>query len=299
MIDLILNELFETFHSFLLVIVVALIVLTLDFLLPKFSDWTRFAFFLVLGTYTMIPAIEAFSLMQGLATKMSAFFMSLYPVLTAGMVASGGALSIVNLHPLILMIMQFAVVLTEQWLVPLLVASMILDYLTRLMPSISFSKMADLIRTSLLAIVSAIVVGYSIFLSINGIMAWSVSGMAAEPLKVLLRQNIPLIGSFLTDSLSTISKYSNGLTTITGTWLMTGIWTVALIPTFQTLVTAFCYKWTAAIIEPFTDDDISGFLDDLGKALFVLCAISFLIAFAFFYTAMFSVVLLKLFAMMR
>ena len=53
-------------------------------------------------------------------------------------------------------------------------------------------------------------------------------------------------------------------------------------------------QWTAAFIEPFAHEDLTGLLDDIGKTLFVLCAVSFLIAFAFIYSALFSIILIKL-----
>lgn len=53
------------------------------------------------------------------------------------------------------------------------------------------------------------------------------------------------------------------------------------------------------MIEPFADEDIAGILDDIGKTLFVLCAVSFLISFAFIYTSLLSIVFIKLFTTMK
>jgi len=81
--------------------------------------------------------------------------------------------------------------------------------------------------------------------------------------------------------------------------MMVTVWTVALVPSLKTLVVAFFYRWTAALIEPFADEDIAGILDDIGKTLFVLCAVSFLISFAFIYTSLLSIVFIKLFTTMK
>ena len=125
-------------------------------------------------------------------------------------------------------------------------------------------------------------------------MTWALSGLTSEPMKELISKNVPLIGSFMTDSLGTIGKYSSGVSVFAGGWLITAIWTVALVPSMKTLVTAFFYRWTAALIEPFAHEDITGIVDDIGKTLFVLCAVSFLIAFAFIYSALFSIIIIKL-----
>lgn len=226
-------------------------------------------------------------------------FISIYPILSASMIATGGAFSMLNFQPAMLLFANGAIVLTERVLIPLLTAALILDLVSRILPPVPFTKMADLIRTSLLGAVSAVVAAYSIFITVGGTMSWALTGLTSEPIKELIRQNVPLIGSFMTDSMGTIGRYSSGASVFAGGWLISAIWTVALIPSFKTLIIAFFYRWTAALIEPFANEDITGILDDIGRTLFVLCAISFLIAFAFIYTALFSIVLVKLITTMK
>ncbi len=226
-------------------------------------------------------------------------FIAVYPILTATMIAAGGAFSLLNFQPAMLLFANGAVVLTEKLLIPLLTTALLLDVATRLLPDIPFTKMAELIRTTLIGAVSAVVAAYSIFITVGGTMSWALSGVASEPIKELIQQNIPLIGSFMTESLGSIGRYTSGLSVFAGGWLISSIWTVALVPSIKTLFTALFYRWTAALIEPFADEDITGLLDDIGKTLFVLCAISFLIAFAFIYTALFSVILIKLLTTMK
>ena len=280
--------------SFVIIIISAFMALMIDFLFPTFTRWTRMILFFILLAVALTPAFEHFNMIRNIAHTISTMFLTIYPILTAGMIASGGAFSMLNFQPAMLLFANGAIVLTETILIPLMVATVIFDISTRLLPEVSFSKMGDLIRTTLLGAVSAIVAAYSIFITTGGTMSWAISGVASEPIKELIRQNVPLIGSFMTDSLGTMGKYSSGLSVVAGGWFISSIWTVCLVPSLKTLLTAFFYRWTAAIIEPFAQKDITGILDDIGKTLFVLCAISFLIAFAFIYTALFSIVLIKL-----
>ena len=48
-----------------------------------------------------------------------------------------------------------------------------------------FYKMAELIRTTLLGAVSAVVAAYSIFITVGGTMSWALTGIASEPVKEL------------------------------------------------------------------------------------------------------------------
>lgn len=280
--------------SFAIVILATFMALMVDFLFPSFIKWTRMILFFIVITVALKPAFEHFALIRDIAYSISMMFIGVYPMLTASMVAAGGAFSLLNFQPAMLLFANGAVVLAEKLLVPLLTGALLLDVASRLLPEIPFTRLADLIRTTLLGSISAIVAAYSIFITVGGTMSWALTGITSEPVKELIQQNIPLIGSFMTESIGSIGRYSSGVSVFVGGWLISGVWTVALVPSMKTLLTALFYRWTAALIEPFADEDISGLLDDIGKTLFVLCAISFLIAFAFIYTALFSIVLIKL-----
>jgi stage III sporulation protein AE len=270
-----------------------------DFLFPSFKKWTRMILFFIIITVALKPAFEHFILIRDIAYSISMMFIAVYPILTATMIAAGGAFSLLNFQPAMILFANGAVVLTEKLLIPLLATALLLDVATRLLPEVPFTKLAEQIRTTLIGLVSAVVAAYSIFITVGGTMSWALSGLASEPLKELIQQNIPLIGSFMTESLGSIGRYSSGVSVFVGGWLISSIWTVALVPSMKTLLTALFYRWTAALIEPFADEDITGLLDDIGKTLFVLCAISFLIAFAFIYTALFSIILIKLLTTMK
>ncbi|HJF30588.1 MAG TPA: stage III sporulation protein AE [Sporosarcina psychrophila] len=285
--------------SFVIIIISTFMALLVDFLFPSFAKWTRMILIFIVVTIVLQPALEHLALIRDIANSISMMFISIYPILTASMVAAGGAFSMLNFQPAMLLFANGAIVLTEKVLIPLLTTALILDLVTRILPAVPFTKMADLIRTTLLGTVSAVVAAYSIFITVGGTMSWALTGLASEPIKELIRQNVPLIGSFMTDSMGTIGRYSSGASVFAGGWLISAIWTVALIPSFKTLITAFFYRWTAALIEPFANEDVTGILDDIGKTLFVLCAVSFLIAFAFIYTALFSIILVKLITTMK
>ena len=285
--------------SFVVVIIATFLALLIDFLFPSFSKWTRMMLIFIVITVVLQPAFAHLTLIRDIAHNISMMFISIYPILTASMIAAGGAFSMLNFQPAMLLFANGAIVLAERFLIPLLSAAIVFDLVTRILPSVPFTKMADLIRTSLLGTISAVVAAYSIFITVGGTMSWALSGFASEPIKELIRQNVPMIGSFMTDSMGTIGRYSSGVSIFAGGWLISTIWTVALVPSLNTLLTAFFYRWTAALIEPFANEDITGIMDDIGKTLFVLCAVSFLIAFAFIYTALFSIIIIKLISTMK
>lgn len=280
--------------SFIIIIVASFMALIVDFLFPSFKRWTRILLFFIILASVLQPAFNHFSFIQQVMYTVSSMFIGVYPIITAVILAAGGTFNLLNFQPTMLLFANGAVFFADRLLIPLLMMALLLDVASRLLPDISFTRLADLIRTTLLGAVSAIVAAYSIFITAGGTMSWALSGTMSEPIKELIQQNVPIIGSFMTESMSSIGRYSSGVSIFVGGWLMTTVWTVAILPSLKTLVTALFYRWTAALIEPFADEDITGLVDDIGKTLFVLCAVSFLLAFAFIYTALFVIALVKL-----
>lgn len=282
---------------FIIIIGISLFSLMLDFLFPSFRNWTRVLLFLFVFTFVLSNVFTQFTVMQKIAYELSSVFLGVYPLLAVSVVASGNAFQLLNFQPAMLLFAHGAVFMAEKLLIPLLTCALVFDMCTRLLPEISFAKMADLIRTTLLGVVAAVVAAYSLFMTISGTMSWAISGMTIEPVKELIQRNIPFIGSFIIDSIGVIGNYTSGAAIFLSAWLLVTVWTIALLPTMKTLLLAFFYRGVAAFLEPIIDEDIAGLLDDVGKTLFVLCAVSFLLAFALIYTALFSIILIKLMTM--
>lgn len=266
----------------------------LNYLFPSFSDWTKQLLYIVIVLVVLRPAFEQLLLIQKLMKSIAMLFVTSYPILTAGMAISGNALSLLNFQPALLLFANGAVFFADRLLLPLVTTALLFDIVTRLNPLISYSKLSDMLRTTLLAVVSSIVAAYSIFITAGGAVSWGISEAASEPLKELIRQNIPFVGSFVTDSMGALGRYSSGAGFMVGGWLLVTLWGIAILPVVQTLLLAFLYRWCAALIEPFTSSELSDVLDDIGRSLFVLCAITFLMIFAFVYTVLFFIVFVKL-----
>ena len=149
-------------------------------------------------------------------------FIGVYPILTASMIAAGGAFSLLNFQPAMLLFANGAVVLTEKLLIPLLTAALFLMLVSRLLPEVPFTKLAELIRTTLLGAVSAVVAAYSIFITTGGTMTWALIGISKRtsertyPTKCTAnwffydRQHVGQLG-----------RYSSGVSVLAGGWLIT------------------------------------------------------------------------------
>lgn len=283
--------------SFTHIIIILIFLLFIEFLMPKYKAKMMYFIYLIILLLVIQPAYLQIEAIQKITRLMAENFISVYPILTVILLSVGATFNLINFQPAMLLLAYGAIYLAEKLLLPIILLTMCLDVSSRFLPEISFKRMAELLRATLLGTVSAIVASYSIFITVGGAMTWAFTGITSEPVKELIQQNIPVIGSFMTESIRSLSQHSSTMSVVVGSWLIGVIWTVSLLPTLKTLLLALLYKWFAAFIEPFSNEETSGLIDDIGKTLLVLCAVSFILAFAFIYTAVFVLVFVKLLMM--
>lgn len=282
----------EVIQTFTYILFFGFIFLCLQWFIPKSERLLKFLFIYIICFFCLEPAYRTLEMIQTLASSLVTLFLGMYPLLTAGIAMSGGALLVTLWNPGVLLFASFTSYLAEKVLIPAITATFIFDLISRIHPATSFSKLSDLIKMTLVGATSIVLVLYSFFITVNGVITWTVGGAVNETVKRLIQNNIPFVGSLLTESISTMKSYSSSASVITGNSLLISVLILVSIPTIQTILIAFLYRLLGALLEPFLDSDISGLLDDIGKTLFVLSIISVLIAFAFFFT----IILIMLFA---
>ncbi|WP_277587453.1 stage III sporulation protein AE [Psychrobacillus antarcticus] len=284
----------EVAQTFSYMLLFGFIFICLEWFIPSSKRLFKLMFMLIICIYCLEPAIRALQLIQSMTSELVTLFLSIYPILTLGIAASGGAFLITSWNPAVMLFASFTTVLAGKILIPAIMAAFIFDLISRIHPPTSFAKMSDLIRLTLIGSTSIILLLYSIFMSVNGVITWAVSGTVNETVKRLIQNNIPIVGSLLTESISTMKNFSSSASVITGNAVIISLLVLVAIPTIQTILIAFLYRLLGAILEPFVDGNISGLLDDIGKTLFVLSIISVLIAFTFFFTIILTMLFAKL-----
>ncbi|MFF5995430.1 stage III sporulation protein AE [Lysinibacillus sp. KU-BSD001] len=224
---------------------------------------------------------DAFVLMKEIAAIFSAFFLAFIPLVSTVLVIMQSLISLVAWSPAIIFVLQLLVYCCDKLLIPSLFMALIFDICTRLYPQVSFSKIAELIRKTIFSIIAASIVLLSSFLTFSSVAFFSIQETFATPLKKVIEQNVPIIGSLLVEGMSLLKKFQSTATTVTGFTTITALLILSFYPAATLLIKAFTFKLAGAIAEPFVNNRISNLLDDIGKTLFMLCAIALLLAIGF------------------
>ncbi|KOS68098.1 stage III sporulation protein AE [Lysinibacillus contaminans] len=270
------------------------IILIVNMVLPEFEKGTRILFFLIVLATVGPVVVDSFRLIDEIAQGISHIFMAFYPILTSTFLLSSSVMAIASWQPFILFFVQVLTIVSAKWLIPAVLLAVVFDVSSVIVKDISFTRIAEFIRFTILSIVSASVICYIILMSASGVAAFSVNRAVAEPVKKLIEENIPIVGSFIVDSFSMFQQMSQFSTSITSISAFVAVVTVAFIPTVQLVVSAYSLKLLAAILEPIAFDDICKLLEQVSKSLFTLCAVSFLIAFSFMFSCFFLIVFVQI-----
>lgn len=270
------------------------IILIINMVLPEFENGTRILFFLIVMATVGPVVVDSFRMIDEIAKGLSHVFTAFYPILTSTFLLSSSIMAIASWQPFILFFVQVLTIVSSKWLIPGVILAVVFDVSSVIVKDISFTRIAELIRFTILSVVSASVICYIILMSATGVAAFSVNRAVAEPVKKLIEENIPIVGSFIVDSFSMFQHMTQFSTSITSISAFIAVVTVAFIPTVQLVVSAYSLKLLAAILEPVAFDDICKLLEQVSKSLFTLCAVSFLIAFSFMFSCFFLIVFVQI-----
>lgn len=241
----------------------------------------RFIMFAVMVVTVLEYVIEAFYAMKQLTELFTAFFIAFLPIMTVVLTMLQSVLLFIAWTPIVLFVVQVLIYICDQWLLPALVFSVLLDVATRLNPELSFHRLAQLIRKTLFSVIAAAIIGLSSVLTVSGLSWFTVRESIVSPVKKVVEQNIPIIGSLLVEGISMLKGFQVTAVTLTGWTVVTTMLALAFTPTCILLMKAFTMLLLGAVTEPILERQISQLFDDLGHALLMLCAISLLLAIGF------------------
>ncbi|MFP3918465.1 stage III sporulation protein AE [Lysinibacillus telephonicus] len=281
-------------QSIILIFTYTIIFLILEAFVPQFKKWIDTLFVVVLVLTLGQTVMEAFSTMGQLVNIASDFFLAVTPILTSILVVLNSVFSFIAWSPIILFIFEMLMLLCKKILIPAVTVALILDFCTRFIQDISFSKASDLIRGTVMTLITASLLAMVTVLSFTGVAFFTIDQAIASPVKKVIEQTIPIVGSLIVEGFSIFHKYQSTATTIAGFSAMTAFWIAAFYPAGKLLIQALTFKFLAAVVEPFTGGTVSGLLDDVGKSLLLLCAVAILLGIAFVFIWLILMVIMQL-----
>lgn len=227
--------------------------------------------------------MTAVSLFLQLLQSFTAIYATIYPLLLTILTALQSLLSLAAISPLFISINVLYSVLLEKLLLPLVISSFLLTISSQLYPVISFTRLVQLIRKVLLLCVALYMLLYTSILAISTVMLRFSSNFGMT-MRRLIEQNVPLVGSVMTEIFSLIRQFQFVASSTLSFTALLAVGLLLFIPVVTLLLYSFTLFVGAAIVEPLLGSTHAYVLEELAKTLLLMCAVAFIFMSQLFMT---------------
>lgn len=204
------------------------------------------------------------------------------PILATLTVLTGGTGSAAIYQPSAIFLSGGAVEIISGFIFPATVTAVVLDFLSRLNPQMSFSGVTALVKSTMKWVIGITVTIFSIFITAQSSASSLFDGIIFKATKFVVGNSIPLVGNFLSngfDMLTSAGLLIRSSVGLCGIILLLGeiIGPIILLASFSMVL-----KAVGAIVQPVGENNLYGMLSDLSKNIEYF--IAGLLTVAFMYT---------------
>lgn len=216
--------------------------------------------------------------LSGLKSQMDLVFPLLLTVLTA----LGGSVSVNVFQPAMAILSGGVVSIFINILMPIFTFTLVFNIISNLTTNIKFNKFGDFFSSAFKWIMGIVLMLFSAFVSIQGLMAGSIDSVSIKTAKYTVKSAVPIIGGFLSDGINLIMASSVLIKNAIGVGGLLILLVSMLLPIIKILVFSFLLKLASAILEPIADSRITSFVSSISKVIQMLIAVILGVAFMYF-----------------
>lgn len=209
-----------------------------------------------------------------------------FPVLLTLMTASGSTASSSIYQPAVALLCTSITSVFTGIIVPLFIASIILNVVSNLTDNIRVSKFAAFFKSAGQWVTGIVFTVFLAFLSIQGISASAYDSVSVRAVKYAINNSVPIVGGYIKEGFDLIlgsTVLIKNAAGITGLLLLLAY---ILAPVLNMVVLSLGLKLSAAVSEPVSNEKIPSFLYSAAKSFSLLIAAFLSVAFMFFITVM-------------
>ena len=187
------------------------------------------------------------------------------PILATLTVLTGGTSSAAIYQPSAIFLSSGAVEIISGFIFPATVSVIVLNFMSRLNPQMSFSGVTALIKSLMKWIIGITVTVFSIFITIQSSASSLFDGIIFKATKYVVGNSVPIVGNFLSsgfDMLTSAGLLIKSSVGVCGIIMLLGeiIGPVILLSSFSIIL-----KFVGAIVQPVGENNLYGMLSDLSK----------------------------------
>lgn len=238
------------------------------------SKLAHYSCYIILSMMIINSFNMAFNLGKDTVIKMVNFMQIILPILLALLTAVGGPNARLLFHPVVIGTVNIIGTLIKNIMFPLIFFTFIVGIISNISQRVQFSKLSELMRETVVAIIGAAFTVFIGIITIYGIGA-KIDGITIRTAKFAVDSFVPIIGKFLSDAVEAVVGGSAILKNGIGMVGLIALILLCLAPIIKIVILIFVYKLIAALTQPVVSDNILSFFNEVSKAL-VLVLVSIL-----------------------
>lgn len=206
----------------------------------------------------------------------------IFPLLLTLLTALGGKVAVSVYQPAMAMLSSSVIGIFIDILLPIFTFTLIFTIVSNLAKNIKLNKFSEFFGSCFKWIIGVVLMIFSSFVSIQGLMAGSIDTISLKTAKYTIKSAVPIIGGFLSDGVSLIMVSSVLIKNAIGVGGLLMLFGSMLVPLVKIVVLSLLLKLASAVLEPISDSRISGFVASISKSIQMLIALILGVGFMYF-----------------
>ncbi len=240
-----------------------------------------FAFFVAIASMVLGCFIEALGYLQDVVYTMTDFMGKFTPVLIVMLFACSKSVSAAAFEPVLSAAVVVISEIIRHCLVPLIAFSGILSVAGHIGDKRKISGFVKLIKSTSKWIMALIITVFTGINTVYGFTSPALDAVAIKTAKFAMGSLVPVVGSFLSDTLETVTASAAIMKNAVGVTGIILICIICITPIIKIGVMQIMLKLISAISEPIADKRISDMLWDIGEVITTIFGVVVLTAVLF------------------
>lgn len=205
---------------------------------------------------------------------LSAFSKALLPTLAAALAASGRSITATGMYAAASLFCDILITLIDRVILPFVYLYVGASAAEAALSGVMMGRIAALIKWLVTNMLKFLLLGFTAYLSISGVISGSADSAAVKAAKTALSAAVPLVGSIISDASEAVLVSASILKSSAGIFGLLAVLAVCVSPFLNIGVNYLAYKGCAALASAIGGGNETKLIDDLGTALGMVLAMA-------------------------
>lgn len=198
---------------------------------------------------------------------MASFSKVLLPTITAAATAGGATASATAKYAAVTMFMDILISVINSLILPLIYAYMAAGIAAAAFGGDGLEGAASLIKWAATNILTVIVIAFTVFITVSGIVSGTADAAGIRLTKTVLSTALPVVGSIISDAAGTVLTGAVALRNAVGVFGLLAVAAICLVPFMKLGINYLIYKAASLLAASVADKNISKAIGSVSAAI--------------------------------